>query len=200
MSRKGRFYRKRQSGDSRPETVNLDFFLAEIGARLATARNAPMMGVQYDALVEPVERTQVIIFTMGEVHYAVDVSYVGEVVRGPHITPAPGPPGWMLGETNLHGNIVSIVDLPVFLGVGSPVDRLTAGLIVIRVADQQIGLLVDDIDIIYTFPTEQVISPPFRVGEELLPYLRGAVEREDEFILLLDCECLLLGQGRQQSS
>jgi purine-binding chemotaxis protein CheW len=200
MSGKGQSDGKRTNGDSQPEMVNLDSFLAEISERLATVSSIPVAGVQYDALVEPIERMQVVIFTMNDVHYAVDITCVSEVVRMPRITPVPGLPGWVLGVANLHGDVVSVIDLPSFLGVGAPADWRSASMIVAQTADQRIGLMVDDVDIIYTFPTEQVISPPFRVEESLVGYLRGTVEREGEFIRLLDCERLLLGQEMQQFS
>jgi chemotaxis signal transduction protein len=73
-------------------------------------------------------------------------------------------------------------------------------MIVAQAGDQHIGLVVDRIDIIYTFPVEQVISPPFKIAPELVPYIRGAIERQNEFIRFLDCESLLLGSQMQQFS
>jgi chemotaxis signal transduction protein len=73
-------------------------------------------------------------------------------------------------------------------------------MIVAKAADQQIGLIVDEIDVIYHVTSEQVISPPFSVEPVLVPYLRGAIERGSDFIRLLDCQRLLLGQQMQQFS
>ena len=73
-------------------------------------------------------------------------------------------------------------------------------MIVAQAADQRIGLVVDDVELIYSFPVEQVLSPPFKVEPGIVPYLRGAVERDQEYIRLLECERLLLGQQMQQFS
>jgi purine-binding chemotaxis protein CheW len=178
--------------------VNLDAFLAEISARLVTAGNITLP--QQAASTTPQERMQIIVFEMGSVHYAIEVSNVGEVVRLPEITHVPGLPEWVLGVTNLHGDIVSAVDLPLFVNITEQVTTRPAYMIVAQAGDQRIGLVVDGIDIIYTFPVEQVISPPFKIASDLVPYLRGAIERQGEFIRFLDCERLLLGPQMQQFS
>jgi chemotaxis signal transduction protein len=186
-------------GDNQPvPMVNLDAFLAEISARLVTAGNITLP--QQAVPITPQERMQIIVFEMGSVHYAIEVSNVGEVVRLPEITHVPGLPEWVLGVTNLHGDIVSAVDLPLFVNITEQAGSLPAYMIVAQAGDQRIGLVVDGIDIIYTFPVEQVISPPFKIAPDLVPYLRGAIERQGEFIRFLDCERLLLGPQMQQFS
>ncbi|MBN1311198.1 MAG: purine-binding chemotaxis protein CheW [Anaerolineae bacterium] len=176
--------------------VNLDAFLAEISTRLVTAGSITLPEQQPAPL--PQERMQIIIFAMGSTHYAVEVDRIGEVVRSPELTPVPGLPDWVLGVANLHGDIISAVDLSLFLGISDHVTDQTAYMIVAQAGDQRIGLVVDDVDIIYTFPAEQVVSPPFKIAPELVPYLRGAVERRNDFIRFLDCERLLLGPQMQK--
>lgn len=178
--------------------VNLDAFLAEISSRLVTAGNIALP--QQTVQVVPQERIQIIIFTLGTIRYAIEVSNVKEVVRLPEFTRVPGLPEWVLGVTNLHGDIVSAVDLPLFLNITDHATSQAAYMIVAQAGAQHIGLVVDRIDIIYTFPAEQVISPPFKIAPELVPYIRGAIERQNEFIRFLDCEGLLLGSQMQQFS
>jgi purine-binding chemotaxis protein CheW len=196
--------RAKQEGQAAPEqptsyptqvggVVDLDAFLLELSARLVTAGSVPLPA-EPPAPVQPVERMQVIVFVLRGVRYAVEMSSVSEVMRGPVITRVPGLPAWVQGVTNLHGEIVSVVDLSRFLEVGALTSRPPTSMIVAQAADQRIGLMVDDVELIYTFPLEQVLSPPFKVEPSIVAHLRGAVEREKEFIRLLDCEQLLLGQ------
>lgn len=185
------------SGGMAEDQVDLNVFVDEISARLVTAGSLPMP-LPHSEQPAPQEHTQIIIFKLGSTCYAVDVGRVGEVVRSPDITPVPGLPGWVLGVTNLHGNIVSVVDLTFFLGVSDRATKSVVYMIVGQAADQVIGLAVDDIDIIYTLPAEQIISPPFKIEPALVPYIRGAIEHRNEFVRFLDCERLLLGQEMQQ--
>ena len=155
--------------------------------------------------VQPVEsetgeRMQSLVFALDDIHFALDVALVGEVVRQPDITPVPGLPGWVLGVTNLHGEIISVVDLMSFLAKDRDVAEVPTDMLVAQSSGQRIGLMVNDAELIYTFPIDKVLSPPFKVDPGLVAYLRGAVERDGEFIRLLDCERLLLGPQMQQFS
>lgn len=188
------------NGRSTPgNTIDLNALLAEISDRLVTAGSIPFKPVQ-PVESETGERMQILVFAMENTHYALEVERVGEVVRQPEITPVPGLPGWILGVTNLHGEIISVVNLQSFLAkdlnaVEPPTDMLVA-----QAGDQRIGLMVNDAELIYTFPVDKVLSPPFKVDPGLVAYLRGAVERDGGFIRLLDCERLLLGPQMQQFS
>jgi chemotaxis signal transduction protein len=72
--------------------------------------------------------------------------------------------------------------------------------LVAQTADQRIGLVVDDVETIYTTLADQIASPSFRIDPGIVPYLRGAVERNGEFVRLLHGERLLLGEQMQQFS
>lgn len=180
-------------------TIDLSALLAEISSRLVTAGSVPFAPVQ-PVENETSERMQILVFALDDTHYALEVDLVGEVVRQPDITPVPGLPGWVLGVTNLHGDIISVVDLMSFLtknrnAIEAPTDMLVA-----QAGGQRIGLMVNDAELIYTFSVDKVLSPPFKVDPGLVAYLRGAIERDGEFIRLLDCERLLLGAQMQQFS
>jgi purine-binding chemotaxis protein CheW len=193
---------KRSNGDGPTgERIDLATLLDEISARLVMAGSIPLGQTQTQTVPEkPAEQMKIIIFVMGDIRYAVEMNHIDEVTRNPDITPVPGLPDWVLGVTNLHGDIISVVSLAHFLDVELPAHRKNVSMVVAHAADQRIGLVVDDTEVIYTFPTEQVISPPFKVSSNLVSYLQGAVERQGEFIRLLDCEYLLLSPQMQQFS
>jgi purine-binding chemotaxis protein CheW len=190
-----------RSNGSKPagEIVDLATILDEISTRLVMAGSLHLEQIK-PVSARPVEHMKIIIFVIGDLRYAVEMGHIDEVVRNPSITPIPGLPNWVLGVTNLHGDIVSVVNLARFLDIETSAHRKDVSMVVARAADQRIGLVVDDTEVIYTFPAEQVISPPFKVPTQLVDYLRGAVERQDEFIRLLDCEHLLLSPHMQQFS
>lgn len=191
-----------ERADGNPSTgemVDLEALLAEIGARLITAGSMSLPQPQ-PVQAEPAESMQALVFMLLGDHYALELDHVGEVVRRPRITSVPGLPDWVLGVANLHGEIISVVDLVYFLDLGNQAARCPVDMLVTQAGDQRIGLMVDEVEIIYTFPTEQVLSPPFKVEPGLVAYLRGAVERQGAFIRLLHCERLLLGPQMQRFS
>jgi chemotaxis signal transduction protein len=181
------------------EMIDMGAMLAEISARLTIVGRLPLSDAQ-PASAPQQDEVQIMVFRLSKLRYAVEIDHIREVVRDPAVTRIPGLPDWVLGVTNLHGDIMSVVDLGRFLGIEATAPVSRRSMIVTRAADQQIGLIVDEIDVIYRVSNEQVISPPFSVEPVLVPYLRGAIERGSEFIRLLDCHRLLLGQQMQQFS
>lgn len=181
-------------------TVNLAALLADLNARLVTAASVPVPSMSAPA-AEPAEMMRIVLFTLGETHYAVDIRYVSEVARRIDITHVPGLPAWILGVINLHGEIVSVVDLAAFLKLTVPSAMQSPDMLVVaQAADQKIGFMVNGVELIYTFPADQVFSLPLRDEPDLVPFLRGAVERDGQIIRLLDGERLLLGPQIQQFS
>lgn len=185
------------SGSQTRPMIHLDAFLAQVSARLTAAGGISLSRTQPKPTA-PAERMQVIVFKLAGVRYAVDIGHVSEIGRQAIITRVPGLVDWVLGVINLHGEIISVVDIARFLELNTeaPADMM----IVVHAGDQKIGFMVDAIEPILTFLTEQIISPPFKIETSLVHYLRGAIEREGEFVRLLDCERLLLGPQMQQFS
>ncbi len=180
-----------------PEMVDLSAYLNEISSRLVTAETLPEPGGHSSDEGE-VEHRQLIVFKLGAVPYGIEISHVIEVTHHPEITPVPGLPVWVLGVCNVHGEIMSVVDLASFLDAPSKPNWQPEYMLVTQAQNQRIGLAVDGIDIIYTIPLNQVISPPFKIEASLVHYLQGTIERSEDFIRLLDCERLLLGPQMQQ--
>lgn len=178
-------------------TVDLDAFLTELSARLMTVGSVPIPQPVEEA-VQTAERTQIIVFGLGGTRYGVEMRYVNEIVHEPRLTDVPGLPHWVMGVSNLHGDILSVVDLTRFLALESNTDLPPTNLVVAHAAEQRVGLMVHSVELIYTFPSDLILSPPFKIDTNVVPYLRGAVERENDFIRLLDCERLLLGSEMQQ--
>ncbi len=178
--------------------LDLGALFAEIEARLegiGQGSNDPA-----SLAAQPIiETRQILVFKASETSCALDISYVAEIVRDPILTHVPGLPAWVLGVTSHHGEVISVVDLSRFLGLPA---RTTAnsGMIVATAGDQMIGMMVDEIGIMVTFPAEQIQSPPSRMASEMVAFLSGVLHRGDELVRLLDGERLLLGSEMQQFS
>lgn len=184
---------------AQPDMVDLSAYLNEISSRLVTAETLPEPN-RPDDTAEATEHRQLVIFRLGSTAYGIEILHVAEVMHRPEITPVPGLPGWVLGVSNVHGEIMSVVDLARFLDAPPRANWQPEYMLVAQGQNQRIGLAVDGIDIIYTIPLNQVISPPFKIEPVLVQYLQGTIERADDFVRLLDCEHLLTGPQMQQFS
>jgi purine-binding chemotaxis protein CheW len=90
-------------------------------------------------------RSSCVQFVVGEIRAAVPLSHAVEIGRHPRITPLPNLPGWLLGVSNVRGEIVSMVDLAAFLGLDRPRPARTRRFIVVRDFRMRTGLVVDRI-------------------------------------------------------
>ena len=62
---------------------------------------------------------KIVVFTLNEREYALDVTQVREVIRITTILPLPDVPSWIEGIINLRGKIIPILSLPRKLNIGT---------------------------------------------------------------------------------
>lgn len=88
-----------------------------------------------------------IVFRLGEQRYAVPVGKVVELDKPPTCAVVPNTPTFVLGVTNVRGDILSVVDLRSLLGIPRVVRNDAVRLLTIRSADGEMrtGLIVDSL-------------------------------------------------------
>jgi len=135
---------------------------------------------------------RVVLFGVAEATYAVPEGYVSEVARVPAMTAVPRVPAWLRGVTNLRGDIVSVVDLRVFLGQ-DPTSLHTGRLVVVRLPNEDfsMGLLVDRVDLIASVPRDAVRLPVSPVEGALAPFLTGVCQVGERLVTVIDLDRLL---------
>jgi purine-binding chemotaxis protein CheW len=141
-----------------------------------------------------------IVFTLAGTEYAVAMSSVLEVAPPVNITPLPNVPDWMIGVTNMRGDVVSIVDLRVFLGLERSAQGQARRMLVVRTSQEDMvtGLIVDRVRGICRLPPEQFTTPTSSFEDPVAPYLRGVSEHKGGLLVLLDADRLLLSAEMRQ--
>lgn len=144
------------------------------------------------------DREQHIIFNLDGASYAIPLRQTLETSRLPRITPLPFVPEWLLGVANVRGDIISIVDLRLFLGLPPNIQTRSSRMIVVRSTSDDLvtGLLVDGVRSIRRLNLSDVSTSPEEMGAA--PYYRGAVEHIDEVLLLLDIKQVLSAPEMRQ--
>lgn len=136
-----------------------------------------------------------LLFRMGENTYACPLVQLREVIRPPSITPIPDAPEWLLGLANVRGDVTSIVDLALALGLESAV-RGQRSVLMAETDDGQtaVGLLVDEVigirRMTVTDWTPDESLEWGRVGE----FLSGLSEQADKLIPVLDLDRALTSE------
>ncbi|RPJ05579.1 MAG: purine-binding chemotaxis protein CheW, partial [Deltaproteobacteria bacterium] len=150
--------------------------------------------------VQQVEgRHQLLVFALGEIEFAVPVEHTTEIGMVPELTRLPHVPEWLLGITNLRGDIVSVVDMKNFLGMG-PFDFTgNDRIILLRSLQEDIctAVIVNRIAGMQ-YVAEEDISRPDAGHQSTEPHIRGVFEMDGRSIAILDIESLLLSDDMQQ--
>jgi purine-binding chemotaxis protein CheW len=143
---------------------------------------------------------QHIVFTLAGTDYAVPISNVMEIGRPHQITPLPHVPDWLLGLTNLWGDVISIVDLRGFLDLGQSRAEGDNRLLVVRSRQENMttGLVVDRVKQIVKIPAGQITTPAGAIEDQVGRYLRGVMEQGDRLLVFLDFDRLLLSSEMRQ--
>jgi len=82
-------------------------------------------------------------FRLANEIYAINVMQVQEVLRVSEIAPVPGAPHYVLGIINLRGNVVTVVDTRLRLGLETSEVTDSTRIVIIEDARHVIGILVD---------------------------------------------------------
>lgn len=89
---------------------------------------------------------EVIRFSMSDEQFAIETHFVREVYEADEITPLPGAPEHLVGLTNLRGEVLAIMDLRPFFGIGDRDIRERPRVIVIGTNKNELGIVATAID------------------------------------------------------
>ncbi|GAB4247650.1 MAG: chemotaxis protein CheW [Ekhidna sp.] len=146
-----------------------------------------------EEVVEEGPRVQLIVFHLGEEEYALPIDQVKEIVLTPRVSKVPQTPEYVLGISNIRGNIISIMDFEKKFGLKtrSLKEAKAAGpsyTMVIESTDYQVGIQVRKVP-----NTLSVMSSKIDTSANIMQYasldesiLKGVVKIGERIIILLD--------------
>lgn len=138
---------------------------------------------------------QYIRFQLGRYNLILPMERTLEIGYRPVITALPNLPGWLIGVSNIRGEIVSVIDLAGFLDLGA--DRPKSGERFMLVHNNRIktGFIVDRITGLYHLQTDNDrIQPDPDHSPNIGPYVKGIVNLSEETLHILDIEALLASE------
>ena len=88
---------------------------------------------------------ELITFRLGKTLYGIDINQVLGINKIHDITPVAQAPDYIKGLLNLRGQIISIIDLGIKLGLRPSATGKESRIIIVSANDEYIGLQVDQI-------------------------------------------------------
>jgi purine-binding chemotaxis protein CheW len=131
---------------------------------------------------------QLATFVLDGARYGIDVLRVQEALRPQERTPVPLAPAGTAGLVNLRGQVVLTFDLRIRLGLPPLADGAEPMMLVVRMGDEPVSLLVDEIGDVVNVDDDQFAAPPETLEQNLRDVLIGAYTLPDGLLLALDVE------------
>ena len=119
---------------------------------------------------------------------AIETRFVREVHRPADITPVPGSPSFLVGVTNLRGEVLAVMDLRELLGFPAAETRERPQTVILGLQRPEFGLIVDEIYEVARLRVGEVLEPPGSVDGLSRDCLRGVTA---DALLVLDGDRLL---------
>jgi purine-binding chemotaxis protein CheW len=138
---------------------------------------------------------QLITFQIGEQYMGVDIMAIREIRAWTPTTMLPHVPSHVRGVVNLRGTVLPVIDLSARLGWGLTDPTARHVIIVVRIADQLHGLIVDAVNDIVTINEEELQAPPSLGGDSTASYLEGLISVEDRMVMVLALDHLSFDLG-----
>lgn len=143
---------------------------------------------------------QFVLFGQDQSLFALDLLSVREVLLlgTQPITPVPNTLPFLLGLTNLRGEILAVADFGRFIG-SEAVDRHQpqSRILIVEAPDprdvtlptMRMGLAVSFVEGVLSLSVDQIISAA-EVSEELAPFLRGLYDHQGRLLMIVDVEAI----------
>jgi purine-binding chemotaxis protein CheW len=182
---------------TRPDvnTLSLDELIGGIDKQLEKIAG-PELGKDMNSQVWERATThlqnQFIRFALENTVFALPLSSALEIGHRPNITRLPNLPDWVLGISNVRGEIISFVNLKAFLGIPSSGAQVENRFVIIHNHEMKVGIIVDQIMGIVSLDRidTDIQSSPYREGE-IANYISGVSFAGEQLLNILAIDKLL---------
>ncbi|MCK5687427.1 purine-binding chemotaxis protein CheW [bacterium] len=141
------------------------------------------------------DEKQFIRFYLNGEACAVSIDLVYKIIHFGNITDVPYTPDFILGITNLRGDILAVMGLKTFLGMPNIKSSITAekdrSIIITNYLGKLLGLVVDKVLGVISFQHSEIKPTPQTITTELAKYVNGVAGSGDSFTVLIDFESII---------
>lgn len=129
---------------------------------------------------------QIVVFKLGEEHFAVDTERVQGINDMMVVTKVPKAPSYIKGLINLRGSIKSLVDINLLLNLKS--DNVQENIIILKVQDEEIGISVDEVEEVLDVEEKDIQKVEANANSQ---YIKGIINIDGRLLTIIDIDNLL---------
>lgn len=132
---------------------------------------------------------------LGGEYFGIDLDLIQEFSNPRKITPVPCCPPHIVGQINLRGNIVTLVDIAPVLHLASAPDSTATKVMVVQIDSQRVGVPVDDVADVFSLQRDDIADVPATAKAGGSEFLKGAAAYGGQMLSLLDLRSVLTKGG-----
>src|SRR5689334_9766240 len=125
-------------------------------------------------------------FIVGDVHYAIDISRVREIVNPLPVTSLPHTPGDVAGVADHRGEVVPVIDLRVRFNLERREEQRGTKWILVTIGNRVVGLIVDAVTEVFGARNDDIRPTPEVGGNRDLRGISGVARHEGKLTFVLD--------------
>ena len=152
---------------------------------------APSAPASTEVKNESNETKKVVVFTLANEYYAVDIAGVEGIIKMQSITEVPHAHHYVVGVTNLRGSVLPVIDLRARFGMGEKQADNQSRIIVVSVKGEKIGIIVDAVSEVLSIPAASIEPLPALVTSLDTDYVLGVAKADQRLITLVDLSRVL---------
>ncbi|NQU64909.1 MAG: purine-binding chemotaxis protein CheW [SAR324 cluster bacterium] len=131
-------------------------------------------------------------FYLGDTLCGINIKQVQEVNAYLNVTKVPLAPEYVMGIMNLRGQIVTVINLSMKIGLTPSVIGPKSRVVITSSQGEHIGLLVDRVTEVITVPQQKIVSSPANVKGAQGKFFDGILHTaKNELMALLNVEIVL---------
>jgi purine-binding chemotaxis protein CheW len=136
------------------------------------------------------ELNQLIIFTLGEEEYGLNITSTKEIIRIPEVTKLPNTPDFIEVIINLREKVIPVLDLKKRFGFTQSKRAADQRLLILDLDEIDLGIIVDDISEVVKIDPQAVEKLSTEITIISGNSVEGIVKIEQRLIILLNVQAL----------
>lgn len=145
---------------------------------------------------------QLVTFQLGDETYGIDIMEVEGIVKVEDVRPIPNAPGYVEGIFNLRGEIIPVINLHRRFHIKaaslSEEDQLLSGFVIINIDGRHLAVAIDKVSRVVSVDQEQIQPTPEVISGIGTQYIRGVVNTDAGYLIILDIHRLFNVRELQQ--
>jgi purine-binding chemotaxis protein CheW len=139
---------------------------------------------------------QIVIFELASELFGLHIASVESIIKLQAITQVPHTPGFVVGVTNLRGNVLPVIDLRKRFGFDAKTMDKNSRVIVVNADKIKVGMIVDAVTEVLTISDQAVEPAPAITMTVDSNFITGIVKITKNLVILLNLERVLAGQEK----